>query len=754
MKAIISGQAALAVTIEGENLYSFSMNSPESWTPLKEWELPHLFSQASDVLQFENVSQSEVVAKLKSEWAQDRSLQLILILLDSEEEAQTRLEAAECLDEFLKQNEVRQYLENHLFSSPLPSTADLDNAIQLSIGSSLAQLEEFLLALQNNQEEISKRCAAWEALPVSLFGDSTSKKDFYYEAVRHGAFRLFITERQKKNLALLQLISHPKFRGSSKARKIFQTWAAQFKESATNIEFERPEIEEDDPHDEIENKFKKRFIRSFDIFQQVEKQKDAIKRHLREGNQELAMRFTKDLIAGQRRDSEPEHLAKSLCDLAQFAKGLGSPELQLEFALKAIAEAPGDSWSYATLGDAYRSLGDYQNGQDAYHNAGVFGDVCVALNGRAEILKDLGQQQEALQIYEQCIEKFPSDVVPRNGRAAALAYGGKLQKALVAYDEIMQEMPYDVVTTCGRAQVLRDMGRLEEALEEFDRLAMIYPEELIPQNTRADVLRELGKMEEAKGFLVTLIKRFPLAAEPRIGYARILRDLGDFSGALDEYERIMKEFPLNSWAPIGIAETYKKTGNLSKALEAYEKVITQYPRNVYFRCGKASVLVAMGDYPNALKNLPDYLPATHSEWVAYHIRGMVEMRSGHLEKAEKIFEWGINEMPWVSQRAYFKTALATVRVQQKRYPEVAPLVHEIVHPSVQPIAHALVMHSSGELRDMPLFNVCYDSIRDTSAPVVVKLREALAGRYRGESASSLPDNWFFLQECDSLLLAV
>ncbi len=752
MKAILSGQTAVAVTIEDEHLYSISLNSPESWTPRQEWEVPCLFAHASDILQLENVPRSEVIDKLKSEWAQDRCLQLILMLLDPEEESQTRLEAAECLDEFLNQDEVRTYVENHLYSSPLPSTADLDSAIQLSIDSSLAHLTEFLHILQSNQEEISKRCAAWEALPISLFGNPTSKQDFYYEAVRHGAFHLFVTERQKKNLAVIQLLSHPHFRGRSKARMIFQTWAAPFKESATNIEFENSEID-DDTHNGADTKRKKRSVSRLDAFQQVEKQKEAIKKHLQEGKQDLALRFTKDLIAGQRRDSKPEHIAKSLCDLAQFAKGLGSQELQLEFALKAVAEAPDDAWSYATLGDAYRSLGEFQKAQDRYHTAGVLGNVCVALNGRAEVLKDIGQMEEALRIYEQCIQIFPDALVPRNGRAAALAYSGMLQQALDAYDEILRKAPFDVVTNCGRAQVLRDMGRLDDALKEFDELARSYPEEIVPQNARVEVLRELAKMEEAKVALVNIVKHFPLASEPRIAYARILRDLGYFTEALGEYNRIITEFPLNPWAYVGVAETYKKIGRLSEALEAYERVLKLFPRVAHVRNGKASVLVAMGDYPNALRILPTNLPATQSEWVAYHIRGMAQMRSGELEKAERIFEWGVNEIPWISQRAYFKTALATLRVQQKRYPEVFPLVQEIVHPSIEPIARTLIMHASGELGDTPRFKESYEFIRNTSAPVVIELREALAGRYGRQTASTLPDSWFFLHECDSLLLA-
>ncbi len=752
MNAILSGQSAVAVCIEPEQLYSISLNSPESWTLRHEWELPHLFADATDIIQLENTSRSEVLEKLKLGWVQNRSLQLILILLDHEEESQTRLEAAECLDDSLDQDEVRRYVENYIYSAPLPSTADLNGAIQLSADSSLAHITQFLSILQSDQEEISKRVAAWEALPISLFGNPASKRNFYYQAVRYGAFRLFVTQRQKKNLAIIDLLTHPYFRGSSKARTIFQTWAAPFKESITNIDFESEEID-DDTNSGIDNAYKKRSISSFDVFQNVEKQKEAIKKLLKEGKQELALRYSEELIISQRRVSEPEHIAKSLCDLAQFAKRLGSPELQLEFASKAVAEAPKDSWSYATLGDAYRSLAEYQKSQDAYHEAGVLGDACVALNGRAEVLKDLGQIEEAIQIYEQCMHEFPENIVPRNGRAAALATYGRLNEALEAYDQILSEEPFDLITSSGRAQVLRDMGRLNEALEEFGKIAESYPEEIIPQNARAEVLRELGKLEDAEMTFANLVERFPLASDTLASHAKILRDLGRFTDALDEYKKIIMQFPLSPWSYHGIAETYRKIGKLPEALEAYELVISKFPRSMVGRNGKASVLVAMGDYPNALSLLPTNLPASQNEWIAYHIKGMAQMRSGQLKKAENIFDWGSIECPWVSHCAYFKTALASLRIQQKQYREVIPLVQEVIHPSIEPIAHVLIMHASGELGDTPQFNQSYESIRDTAAPVVIKLREALAARYRRQTSYTLPDSWFFLHECDSLLLA-
>jgi tetratricopeptide (TPR) repeat protein len=751
MKAILSGQSGVAVCIENDQFHSVSIDSLETWRERHDWEVPLLFADASDMLQLENTSRSQVLERLELAWAQDRGLQLTLILLDPEEESETRFEAAECLDDFFNKAEVREYVENHLYSASLPSSADLSGAIKICKVPLLTKVMDFLCELQRDQEEISKRVLAWEALPTSLFDDSTGKRDFYHDAVRYGAFRLFVTWRHKKNLALLQLLSHPHFRGNSSARNIFREWSVPFKESVTNTEFEPCKFNDDQAYT-LHNAYKKSEISSADAFQQAEKQKEAIKKLLSEGNQDMALRFTQELIDNQRRTSKPEHIAKSLCDLAQFAKGLGSPELQLEFASKAVEEAPHDGWSYATLADAYRSLAEYPKSLEMYHKAGVFGDRCIALTGRAEVLKDLGHLKESLKIFDQCIE-FSGSVAVRNGRAATLADYGQLEKALEAYNEILREEPFEPVTASGRAQVLRGMGRLEESLAEYDILTELYADDMIQHNARADVLRDLGKLEDAEVALSEIVKRFPLAAYAMASHARILRDLGRFDDAFNEYKECIRRFPLSPWAYFGIAETYRKKGDLPAALNAYELFSKKFPRSAMSRNGKASVLVAMDRYHDALSILPKNLPATQSEWVAYHIRGMIYMRSGDLKKAEPIFQLGSTECPWVSQREYFRTALASLRIQQRRYEEVAPLVQKIISPSIEPIARVLIMHASSELGNTSLFKQSYKSISDLAAPVVIELRDALAKRYKKRDTSTPPDSWFFYRECDSILLA-
>jgi tetratricopeptide (TPR) repeat protein len=753
VKALISGQAAAAVLIDSGRFYSLTLDQPDRVTERTEWEVAHLLADAGDILQIENAPQSRILEELEVAWEKDRGLQLFLILLDPREEIETRVTAAECLDEFLSSSVVQEFLANRLYSAPLPAEADVIGAKGLCLQQHLEGLMSFIQMLEDDQEEIQKRHATWSTLPASLFESPEDKNLFYFDAVRFGAFRVFATERGRKNWAILHLLSHPYFRGNAKARRVFQEWAAPFRESATGTEFEYKRIEEDQQREIArEARREETSVRPREAFEQVEKQREAIKALLQKGDEDLALRYTEQLITKQRVISDPEHIAKSLCDLAQFAKSIGSPELQLVLAQKAINEVPSDAWSHATVGDAYRALYDYQKALDAYHQCGVLGDVYAALIGRAEVLKDLGQMTDSLNLLERCIQNDPSNVVSRNAKAAALADFGRFNESLESYDRLLVDWPYDQFALTGHAQVLKELGHLDEALREIEHVILWFPNNAIPQYTRGAILRELGRLEDALKAFEELKSRFPLAAEVYASYAKVLRDLGRFDEAIQQFAQLKKSHPLNPLGYIGLAETFRKLGELDQAHGAYDLVIEGFPRLLSGRSGKASVFMVQGDYANAIKLLPSTLPASISEWVAYHIRAMGYLRAGKLQRAERMFEWGVAEVSWAMERQYFKTALAHIRLQQGRFDDSITLAQDVTNPSVTPVAQALLMHARGALGDSAGVERAYHTIADSSAPIVISLRDHLAARYL------LRDTWqtdpqLFVEECDSLLLA-
>ena len=656
------------------------------------------------------------------------------------------MRAAECLSELFLVDEVVTHVANLLYSAPMPDAAELEKAI--SICSKDTVTHGLFKDLLDSQPEILERWNAWQDLPIQLFGSAKDKQDFRAIAIKEGAFRLFVQQSEKGDWALYQMLTRPEFRGNPTARNVFQAWYKPFRTSYTpdrtvfsDEVLDQSEIELQSP------------VNSHEAFKNAEKQRVIIKQLLIKDRLQQALQFTDDLIHTQRRNSMPEHIAKSLCDLAQFAKECGSPELQLTFAKMAIQEAPHDAWSYSTLGDAYRGVTEYSAAIDAFQKSISFGDYLTGIHGRAEVLKDLGQLDEALETLESCLREYPDDNVAANSMAATLAEFGRFDEALKTYDKLLENNPYDQVTRSGRAQVLRVMGRLPEALDELNEIVEQYPHEIIPSCTRVEVIREIGNLENAELEMTTLIDKFPDNPNPRIGRAKILRDLGRFDDALKAYDEVILCHPLDMMGLTGKADTYRKMGELELAKITYQKVIKRIESIRYVRLGLAMVLVAQADYDAALALLPDKLPATKSEWVAFHIRGMISLRRGDFKKARKTMEWGVKECPWVDQREYFSAALATCRIREGRFREAIECVRQVTTISVVPASLAIGMHAYAELGDNKGFSKFYEAIPTTASPFVLRLRDSIYTHYRSTDDKNKSTEQIFTAECDSLLIA-
>ena len=736
----------MAIVKDGNHFCMISEETSSALIPIPDSDVRLCLGSLNDLTELDAGSVEELLEEVRMRQSSDRALQLALVLLDREEPREVRSEAAECLRELFSSKIVVRYVANRLYSAPMPEVADLEQAIKLCKADSATQ--EFFRGLLSDQQEIFERWKVWEELPVQLFGSLQEKCSFHSVATREGAFRLFVTERDKGDWALYQMLSHPKFRGDPKARVVFQEWYKPFKMSYTP---DRSVFSEESVRQTV--KSSQTQVSAHEAFKKAERQRSTIKKLLVKGHLRRALRYTDELILNQRRSSQPEHLAKSLCDLAQFAKECGSPELQLTFAKKATEEAPQDAWAYATLGDAYRGVTQYQEALDAFQKSVVFGNHHTGNLGRAEVLKELGQLDDALEVLEFCVREFPGDEVAANSWAAALADFGRFNEALEAYNQLLKDNPYNQVTRSGRAQVLRLLGRLPEALRDLDAIVNENPQESIPSFARAEVMREMGNLDEAEREMRSLINRFPSDPYPRLGLARILRDLGRFGEALAAFDESIRSHPLNMAGLVGKGDTYRKLGNLGRAKGVYEDVVKQVNSVRYVRFGLASVLVAQSDYTAALALLPDKLPATKSEWVAYHIRGMTFLRSGDFSNARQVLEWGMNECPWGEQREYFATALATCRIREGRYTEAIGLVENVSSVSVSPTSRAIGMHAYAGLGDDQGFHRAYDAIPVTASPIVLNLRDSLVDLYKSKKDIQIKTEQIFAAECDSLLLA-
>ena len=97
----------------------------------------------------------------------------------------------------------------------------------------------------------------------------------------------------------------------------------------------------------------------------------------------------------------------------------------------------------------------------------------------------------------------------------------------------------------------------------------------------------------------------------------------------------------------------KALGDYSGALEVYDKVLAQHPDYPPARHAKASIYAIQNKFDEALELLSDHRPRAPNEWVALHIRGMVQLKRGNYSEATDIFPAVFNSAP-LSQSPLFR----------------------------------------------------------------------------------------------------
>jgi len=757
MGAYISGQASLAVVLKEGKYYALHLEHADDPIECADWSIPHLFADCSDVEVIRNTSESSVRQHLELMWTKDRAVHLFLILLDKDEDRENRALAAECLEGLFSDINVETHVGYCLYSAVLPGQADASWPLKYAETMSYTGLARFIRQLVADQLEIRKRCEAWESLPLDLF-DSTTHNDYFITRLRKvGAIYCFVTGKERGNLALLNLMLNPRIRGLKNSRTILQQWAAPFRERVTDSTFNRRENAIEERQDEVNERSKRggRRVSGNEALKNVQLQKDSIKELLNRGERALAWRYARELVQSQREKSEPKHIAMSLCDLAQHAKSLGDIDLQLNFSKWASKEMPTDPWPYAQVGDAYRSFSDYQKALEAFQQCGALGDELFALCGRAEVLKDTGAFDESIAVYNECIKRAPDSSVPVNGRASVYAARGDFNSALALYKDAAKQFADDPVSLCARAQVLRDMGRLTDALSEIEEAINRIGFDSAALCTKAGIQSDLSHFGEAVDLYNQVIAQEPMNLYALNGLAYTYREMGEYDKAMSLSEEITRSFKMDASGYSGKADVLRRQGNLGDALRAYEAARRKFPRSSVISNGFACVLTALGRFREALSCLPDNLPATFSEWVAYHIRGMIALKERNFDAAIGIFRHGLANNPWGLEKAYYRTALSVALIRRRELTEAVDLLSTSVTPALQPVVRIIQMHAFAEMANRREAFRCYYELRNVAEGHLIDVRDRLHDRYLvGDfTPNYLVDEEIFTKECNAILLA-
>jgi tetratricopeptide (TPR) repeat protein len=516
MQAIVSGQAGLAVLIDGESVYSIDADAPDVSTSRDRADLQHLFAGADDVVEFPVEDRAAVVRSLHLNRSCDRALRMTLILLDCDEASETRSLAAECVEERLADESVKDWLLARLYQAPIPAGGDLAGAVQLTSRDDLPLVRGILVDLETAQPHIAALVDTWSEVDVAATSSSLDKPVLFDRLVAAGACYQIAhaASAGHAGTATLKLLAGPVAQLPG-ARAVITSWAGLLKAAAPAAEVSEP-ADRKSRKQQRKSKSKRPESPQADSpatsahegFQRWEREFQSILDRIESDKLEDARKFTRELVQRQLDEGDHELAGRTASKLATEMKIRGRNDLELEFAQLAVDSNPYDIQVFTHLAEAKRHTGSLAEAIDIYRQSiQKFPQDVVASCGLAEALREDGQTDEAIDIYRQSIQKFPQSVVARNGLAEALREDGQTDEAIDIYRQSIQKFPQDVVASCGLAEALREDGQTDEAIDIYRQSIQKFPQSVVARNGLAGVLMQRDQFEEALDLLPTRASR-------------------------------------------------------------------------------------------------------------------------------------------------------------------------------------------------------------------------------------------------------
>ena len=480
MNAIISGIAGIAVVVDGKKLFSIDIERLGDLVPRRADEVRFLFGDARDQWFVEKIDADAARRLLEQEWDRAEALAVTMILLDSGLSEETRLQAAHDLEETLGASGSAARLEAVLYARPLPGSADLTGALRFCVEASATAARALLDGVQARQSAIWEVADAFARLPAEVFGKhEADRADAQSALVRADVFRDLALARangQAVSAAIAVALQRVGVKSIKNHRGILTAWASPLSQVRSVLREAETDEAREPESTRSNSKYKPRVsVDRAKVLENVQSRKQVIVGAMEQRDIAHAHTLVDELVDYQLKNGDPIYAAMSLCDLAVQAQRRSFYELQVDLLRRATKLREDDAWSWAQLGKALQNVHEYREALLAYENARKYGVGVVAENGRAEVLKAMGNLPAALLAYEEAAKAHPSNVVAKNGRANVLTALGRWDEALELLPDALPRVEQDWIGYHIRGMVLLRSGNLSAAERIFEHGAQHDP---------------------------------------------------------------------------------------------------------------------------------------------------------------------------------------------------------------------------------------------------------------------------------------
>jgi beta-lactamase regulating signal transducer with metallopeptidase domain/Flp pilus assembly protein TadD len=252
-----------------------------------------------------------------------------------------------------------------------------------------------------------------------------------------------------------------------------------------------------------------------------------------------------------------------------------------------------------------------------------------ALMGQVEVLVADKRPQEAIDLLQGEVTKYPERVDLRLALGNAAVRAGQYDVALTAYQDVLPKLNQDPQAQADLylriGETYRRKGDVEKAVSNLKQAQGILPESVTIAGTLAIALDAGGQRGAAEESYRGVLKLDPNNAVAMNNLAYLLSENGgDLDEALSLAQKARKTQPEMTEISDTVGWIYLKKGSPDDAIAAFDTVVQKDPRRAEYHYHLAMALTQKGDKFAAAQQLKTALSCSPSETEAAKIRELLE----------------------------------------------------------------------------------------------------------------------------------
>ena len=227
----------------------------------------------------------------------------------------------------------------------------------------------------------------------------------------------------------------------------------------------------------------------------------------------------------------------------------------------------------------------------------------------ARELRNQGELDGAIAIYQQILERDPQQRDAREGLAFTYGLNNQLDESIRIYEELVKEEQQNLELKLQLAKIYSWKGDLTAAIATYQDILDRDPSKLDARLGLGEVFSWNEQFDEAIAVYQQILERDPENLDVQIKIAQFTSWANRLDAALNLYNAIIAKHPDAVKALAGRAEVTFWLGKSQRAIALYQTALKLFPESPELRLGLARVYRSQGVNNEALQLIQPLLEA-------------------------------------------------------------------------------------------------------------------------------------------------